>query len=42
MATHSLSTIVASVLAVYNITPPIDEDGKPGEVPIDMTSGVMS
>jgi hypothetical protein len=42
MAAHSLSTIVASVLAVYNITPPIDENGKHGEVSVDMTSGVLS
>jgi hypothetical protein len=42
LSAESLRGIVASVLAVYNITPPIDKNGKPSEVSVDVTSGLIA
>lgn len=39
---NSLYTIVSSVLAVYTITAPVDENGKPVKLKAEVTSGLLS
>ncbi|KAH8101012.1 cytochrome P450 [Cristinia sonorae] len=42
MAQNSLYSIMSHVLHTYNITPSLDENGKPVEVKPEMTTGVIS
>ncbi|KAF9479115.1 cytochrome P450 [Pholiota conissans] len=42
MSDNSLYAIVSSVLAVYNISAPLDEQGKPVEMKAEVTSGLLS
>ncbi len=39
---NSLFSIVSHVLAVYDIKPPLDKDGKEVEMKPEMTSGMLS
>lgn len=39
---NSLFAIVSSVLAVYNIAPPVGEDGKLVKLTAEVTSGLLS
>ncbi|KAF8960727.1 cytochrome P450 [Flammula alnicola] len=42
MSDNSLYAIVSSVLAVYNITPPLDANGTPIKLTAEVTSGLLS
>ena len=42
LSDNSLYSIVSSVLAVYNINAPVDESGKPKQLEVNYTSGVLS
>ncbi|KJA21835.1 hypothetical protein HYPSUDRAFT_140077 [Hypholoma sublateritium FD-334 SS-4] len=42
LADNSLYSIVSSTLAVYDITPPIDDSGKPVELKPEVTTGLLS
>jgi len=42
LSNNSLYAVVSSVLAVFDIKPPLDEDGKPSKLSADVTSGLLS
>jgi len=42
LSNNSLYAVVSSVLAVFDIKPPLDEDGKPSKLNTDVTSGLLS
>ncbi|EDR09338.1 uncharacterized protein LACBIDRAFT_248749 [Laccaria bicolor S238N-H82] len=42
LSDNSLYSIVSSVLAVYNINAPVDESGKPNQLVVNYTSGLLS
>ena len=42
MSDNSLYAIVSSVLAVYDITPSLDDDGRPVKLMAEVTSGLLS
>lgn len=42
MNEDSLYAIVSSILAVYDITPPLDADGRPVKLKAEVTSGFAS
>jgi len=42
LSDNSLYAVVASVLAVFDIKPPLDADGKPAQLSTDVTSGLIS
>ena len=42
MSDNSLYAIVSSVLAVYDITPSLDGNGKPAKLMAEVTSGFLS
>ncbi|TFK36285.1 cytochrome P450 [Crucibulum laeve] len=42
MSDNSLYALVTSVLSVYNITPPLDEAGKPMQLKAEVTTGLLS
>ena len=42
MSDDSLYAIVSSILAVYDITPPLDTDGRPVKLKAEVTSGIAS
>ncbi len=42
LADNSLYAIVSSVLAVYDITPPMDNTGKPVKLQPELTTGLLS
>ena len=42
LSDNSLYSIVSSVLAVYNINAPVDESGKPKQIEVNYTSGLLS
>ena len=42
MSKNSLYAVVSSVLAVFDIKPPLDADGKPSQLSTDVSSGLLS
>lgn len=42
MSDNSLYATVSSILAVYDITPPLDGDGRPMKLEAEVTSGFIS
>jgi len=42
IATRSLWAIVCSVLSTFDITPPLDESGKPVQLEANMADGLIS
>jgi len=42
LSNNSLYAVVSSVLAVFDIKPPLDADGKPSQLKADVTSGLIS
>jgi hypothetical protein len=42
MAVRSLFAIISSLLSTFDISPPLDESGRPVELKPAMTPGVLS
>jgi len=42
MSDNSLYAVMSSVLAVFDIKPPLDADGKPSQLSTDVSSGLLS
>jgi len=42
LSDNSLYAIVSSVLAAFDINPPLDADGKPSQLKAEVTSGLIS
>jgi len=42
LSNNSLYAVVSSVLAVFDIKPPLDANGKPSRLNTDVTSGLLS